>query len=70
MKFTITMQIKKYKLKLVPQIFIQPMALLPRKTPTGYNLKRPVPETDTGGKVEYTKGREITLSKELGKMAP
>ena len=30
----------------------------------------PVPETDTGGEVEYTKGREITLSKELGKMTP
>ena len=30
----------------------------------------PVPETDTGGQVEYTKGREITLSKELGKMTP
>ena len=30
----------------------------------------PVPETDTGGEVENTKGREITLSKELGKMAP
>lgn len=30
----------------------------------------PVPETDTGGWVENTKGREITLSKELGKMAP
>jgi len=27
----------------------------------------PVPETDTGGQVENTKGREITLSKELGK---
>ena len=32
--------------------------------------KVPVPETDTGGQVEYTKGREITLSKELGKMTP
>ena len=32
--------------------------------------KLPVPETDTGGEVENTKGREITLSKELGKMAP
>ena len=31
---------------------------------------QPVPETDTGREVEYTKGREITLSKELGKMAP
>ena len=30
----------------------------------------PVPETDTGGEVENTQGREITLSKELGKMAP
>ena len=30
----------------------------------------PVPETDTGGMVENTKGREITLSKELGKIAP
>ena len=30
----------------------------------------PVPQTDTGGGVEYTKGREITLSKELGKMTP
>jgi hypothetical protein len=28
----------------------------------------PVPETDTGRKVEYTKGRERTLLKELGKM--
>ena len=32
--------------------------------------KLPVPETDTGGVVENTEGREITLSKELGKMAP
>ncbi len=30
----------------------------------------PVPQTDTGGEVEYTKGREMTLSKELGKMTP
>ena len=30
----------------------------------------PVPQTDTGGGVENTKGREITLSKELGKMTP
>ena len=34
------------------------------------NQTLPVPETDTGGEVENTKGREITLSKELGKMAP
>jgi hypothetical protein len=30
----------------------------------------PVPETDTGGQVENTKGSERTLSKELGKMTP
>jgi hypothetical protein len=30
----------------------------------------PVPQTDTGGVVEHTEGREITLSKELGKMTP
>ena len=37
-----------------------------------YNVENnvPVPETDTGGQVENTKGREITLSKELGKMTP
>jgi hypothetical protein len=29
-----------------------------------------VPETDTGRLVENTKGRERTLSKELGKLAP
>jgi hypothetical protein len=29
----------------------------------------PVPQTDTGGHVENTKVREITLVKELGKIA-
>ncbi len=29
-----------------------------------------LPETDTGRVVENTEGREITLSKELGKMTP
>ncbi len=43
---------------------------LPRKARWHVNCFLPVPETDTGGEVEYTKGREITLSKELGKMAP
>ena len=43
---------------------------LPRKARTAYELLKPVPETDTGRLVEYTKGREVTLSKELGKMAP
>jgi hypothetical protein len=29
-----------------------------------------VPETDTGGQVEYTKALERTVLKELGKMHP
>ena len=41
-----------------------------KKSQSGDESVVPVPETDTGGKVEYTQGREITLSKELGKMAP
>lgn len=44
--------------------------MLPRKALNTANHTLPVPETDTGGEVENTKGREITLSKELGKMAP
>ena len=32
--------------------------------------KVPVPQTDTGGWVEYTKAREWTLLKELGNLAP
>ena len=43
---------------------------LPRKARWHVKPKLPVPETDTGREVENTKGREITLSKELGKMAP
>ncbi len=43
---------------------------LPRKARMHDKLVLPVPETDTGREVENTKGREITLSKELGKMAP
>jgi len=43
---------------------------LPRKAQLHAKSMLPVPETDTGREVENTKGREITLSKELGKMAP
>ena len=43
---------------------------LPRKARWHVKLQSPVPETDTGREVENTEGREITLSKELGKMAP
>ena len=32
--------------------------------------RAPVPQTDTGGQVENTKVIEITLVKELGKIAP
>ena len=41
-----------------------------KKSSKHVNSELPVLETDTGGEVEKTKGREITLSKELGKMAP
>jgi hypothetical protein len=41
-----------------------------KKSPDCHKYQRPVPETDTGGVVENTEGREITLSKELGKMTP
>ena len=41
-----------------------------KKSVVGVEDTVPVPETDTGGQVENTKGREITLSKELGKMTP
>jgi hypothetical protein len=41
-----------------------------KKSVNGDESRVPVPETDTGGQVENTKGREITLSKELGKMTP
>ena len=41
-----------------------------KKMPYSVNLKLPVPETDTGRLVENTKGRERTLSKELGKLTP
>jgi hypothetical protein len=43
---------------------------LPRKAPSFDRTVVPVPQTDTGGLVENTKGRERTLSKELGKLAP
>ena len=52
--------------------------MLPRKARTPFfsatqrkkTQESPVPETDTGRLVENTKGRERTLSKELGKLAP
>ncbi|GEM_PF-1692075 len=41
-----------------------------KKSPKYHKPGLPVPETDTGRVVENTKGREITLSKELGKITP
>jgi hypothetical protein len=60
------------------QIRVASDVILPRKAcisslPLRVNtktIKTPVPETDTGRLVENTKGRERTLSKELGKLAP
>ena len=41
-----------------------------KKSSKHHKSHLPVPETDTGGGVENTKGRELTLSKELGKITP
>jgi hypothetical protein len=41
--------------------------VVPRKAPT---IIVPVPQTDTGVRDEYSQARELTLSKELGKLAP
>ncbi len=40
---------------------------VPRKALT---TNVPVPQTDTGVRDEYSQARELTLSKELGKLAP
>jgi hypothetical protein len=43
---------------------------LPRKAPAELIPLVTVPQTDSGGRVEYTKALERSLSKELGKMTP
>lgn len=43
--------------------------MLPGKA-ASHNVERTVLKTDTGGRVEYTKARERTRVKELGKMVP
>ena len=40
-----------------------------QENPLG-RMRVPVPQTDTGGQVENTKVIEITIVKELGKIAP
>ena len=40
---------------------------VPRKALT---TNVPVPQTDTGVRDEYSQARELTLSNELGKLAP
>ena len=42
---------------------------LPRKASKGVNQVT-VPQTDTGRRGEYPKAHELTLAKELGKLAP
>ena len=42
---------------------------LPRK-PAKHILRRPVPQTDTGGRVENTEALERIMVKELGKLTP
>ena len=38
--------------------------------PGNSTIIKTVPETDTGGQVEYTKALERTMLKELGKLPP
>ena len=44
--------------------------MLPRKTAKHQPRARPVPQTDTGGRVENTKALERFTVKELGKLTP
>ena len=41
-----------------------------REKPLSDETQLPLPQTDTGGRVEYTKANGRTLVKELGKLAP
>ena len=41
-----------------------------REKPLSDDYQVPVPQTDTGRRVEYTKVNGRTLVKELGKLAP
>ena len=41
-----------------------------REKPLGVDIWVPVPQSDTGRRVEYTKANGITFVKELGKFAP
>ena len=43
---------------------------LPRKAPVELTAGATVPQTDTGGRGEYPKALERSLSKELGKLTP
>ena len=48
----------------------QTEAALPRKPSFARYHREIVPQSDTGRLAEHAKAREITLVKELGKMAP
>ncbi len=41
-----------------------------REKPLNFSRFRPVPQTDTGGRVEYTEALERFTVKELGKLTP
>ncbi len=41
-----------------------------REKPLSVEIQIPVPQTDTGRRVEYTKANGRTFVKELGKFAP
>ena len=43
---------------------------LPRKSAKRLKMLEPVPQTDTGSRVEYIKALERIMVKELGKLTP
>ena len=45
-------------------------SMLPRKASSSELALEPVPQTDTGGRVENTKASGRTMVKELGKLPP
>ena len=60
---------RKYSSRLRREITVEEQA--PEKTRAGrLNGDGPVPETDTGGRVEDTEALERFTVKELGKLAP
>ena len=53
-------------------LFFERKPLMPcfQEKPLSFRQQETVPETETGGQVEYTKALERSILKELGKLPP